>query len=299
MTLKATSVVFLFAALALVGCDKYKTKVTESGLKYQLHEHKDGGRQVKVGDVVSFHLVLKNSEDSVLNDTYKSKNPIRMMYQQPEFKGSFEEGLGMLSVGDSATFYVNADSMFAKMHQPLPPIIKKGSDLVFRVKLLNAQTPEEFQKTRAEDVEKQKGLDEEIIKKYLADSSLTGKATRSASGLYYIVTKPGEGAKPAAGDKITVHYKGTLLDGTVFDGSQQPGRDGNPFEFNVGTGMVIPGWDEGLIGMSKGEKGILLIPSALGYGPDGSGPIPPNSVLRFDLELLNVTPQPKAAAPKK
>lgn len=283
----------LFAALAFAGCDKYRTQVTDSGLKYQIHQHNDGGRQVQVGDVVSFHLVLKNSEDSVLNDTYVSKNPIRMMYQEPEFKGSFEEGLGMLYVGDSATFYVNADSMFAKMNQPLPPIIKKGSDLVFKVRLLNSQTPDEFQKARADEMEGQKSVDDEVIKKYLADSSFAEKATRTESGLYYVPTKSGDGKKPATGDKITVHYHGTLLDGTVFDGSQLPGKDGSPFEFNVGVGMVIPGWDEGLKNMSKGEKGILLIPSGLAYGPDGSGPIPPNSVLRFDLEMLDFATPPK------
>ena len=293
MNLKSIPVVLFIATLASVGCDRYKTQVTDTGLKYQIHEHKDGERQVKVGDVVSFHLVLKNSDDSVLNDTYKNNNPIRMMYQQPEFTGSFEEGLGMLSVGDSATFYVNADSMFAKMHQPLPPIIKKGSDLVFKVKVLNAQTPDEFQAARAVEMEGQKSKDDEVIQKYLADSSLTEKAVKSESGVYYIVTKPGDGKKPSNGDKISVHYNGSLLNGTVFDGSQLPGRDGKPFEFNVGNGMVIPGWDEGLKSMSKGEKGILIIPSGLAYGPDGSGPIPPNSVLRFDLELVDIAPAAK------
>lgn len=294
MFLKSTPLALIITALVFLGCDRYKTQVTDSGLKYQFHEHNEDGRQVKVGDVLTFHLVLKNSDDSVLNDTYQSRNPIRMMYQTPEFAGSFEEGLGMLSVGDSATFYVNADSMFAKMGQPLPPIIKPGTDLVFRVRLLNAQTPEEFQTARAEQMESQKAIDEEVIKKYLADSNLIEKAVRSESGLYYIVTSPGNGQKPAAGDKIKVHYKGSLLDGTVFDGSQLPERDGSPFEFNVGVGMVIPGWDEGLKGMSKGEKGILIIPSALAYGPDGTGPIPPNSVLRFDLEMLDFsTPSKK------
>ncbi len=293
MISKFTSCALLLTTLAFFGCDRYKTKVTDSGLKYQIHDHKDGERQVKVGDVVSFHLVLKNSDDSVLNDTYKSNNPIRMMYQQPEFKGSFEEGLGMLSVGDSATFYVNADSMFAKMNQPLPPIIKKGSDLMFRVRLLNAQTPDEFKKAREDEMESQKAVQDDIIKKYLADSSLAAKATRSETGLYYIVTKPGDGKKPSKGDKVTVNYTGSLLDGTVFDGSSLPQHGGKPFEFNVGEGMVIPGWDEGLQGMSKGEKGILILPSALAYGPDGSGPIPPNSVLRFDLELVDFSQSAK------
>ncbi len=287
----------LGVGILLASCNQYRTQVTENGLKYQIHDHKDGNRQVQVGDILTFHLVLKNSDDSVLNDTYVQNNPIRMMYQQPEFKGSFEEGLGMLSVGDSATFFVNADSLFAKMHQPLPPAIKQGSDLVFRVRLLGAQTPEDFQKSRAEDMEKQKDIDDKVIKDYLTENSISDKAQRSETGLYYIVTQEGNGGKPGMGDKVSVHYEGKLLDGTVFDGSKSsPHSEGKPLEFNVGTGMVIPGWDEGIMGMKKGEKGTLVIPSGLAYGPDGSpGAIPPNSVLLFDVELVDFVKAPTAS----
>ena len=288
MNLKSISLALGLGALVM-SCDQYRTQVTDSGLKYQIHEHKDGSREIKQGDILTFHLVLKNSEDSVLNDTYKSNNPVKMMYQAPEFKGSFEEGLGMLSVGDSATFYVNADSMFTKMGQPLPPIIKAGSDIMFRVRILNSQTPEEFQEARKVEVEGQKSIDETTIKEYLAKNNLTDKARRSESGLYYVETAPGTGATPAAGNTVSVHYEGRLLDGTVFDGSKtNPAAGGKPLEFNVGNGMVIPGWDEGIMAMKKGEKGTLIIPSALAYGPDGSpGAIPGNSVLIFDVELVD------------
>lgn len=104
------------------------------------------------------------------------------------------------------------------------------------------------------------------------------------SGLKYIVIKKGSGVKPKAGQNIKVHYTGKLLDGTVFDSSIPRGE---PFAFAVGTGQVIKGWDEGLLMMSKGEKRVLIIPPPLGYGAGGAGPIPPNSTLIFEVELID------------
>ncbi|MCX6343808.1 MAG: FKBP-type peptidyl-prolyl cis-trans isomerase [Armatimonadetes bacterium] len=90
----------------------------------------------------------------------------------------------------------------------------------------------------------------------------------------------------AVGDTVTVHYKGWLDNGKVFDTSKKPGRE--PFEFTVGAGQVIRGWDEGLIGMKVGETRKLTIPPELGYGETGQGPIPPNATLHFEIELLKI-----------
>jgi cyclophilin family peptidyl-prolyl cis-trans isomerase len=115
-------------------------------------------------------------------------------------------------------------------------------------------------------------------------AALTKKAKATPSGLKYIVTGPGTGPKPTPGTAIKVHYAGRLTDGTPFDNSYTRGQ---PIEFKVGTGMVIPGWDEALLDMTKGEKRTLIIPPNLAYGPEGRPPvIPQNATLIFDVELV-------------
>ena len=112
------------------------------------------------------------------------------------------------------------------------------------------------------------------------------QAKKSASGLYSIIQKEGTGEPPARGQKIKAHYTGTLLSNDqVFDSSRQRGM---PIEFPVGVGAVIPGWDEALSLMKKGERRVLVIPPELGYGDRGAGGIiPPNAWLVFDVELVD------------
>ena len=110
-------------------------------------------------------------------------------------------------------------------------------------------------------------------------------AVKTASGLMYVVTKQGHGAKPAKGTLIKAHYNGTLINGKKFDSSIDRGQ---PFEFNVGMHQVIPGWDEAFLDMKKGEKRTLIIPSKLGYGDAGAPPtIPPKATLIFEVELID------------
>merc|ERR1712018_970850 len=104
------------------------------------------------------------------------------------------------------------------------------------------------------------------------------------------VIKPGDGVNfPKKGDRLSMHYTGTLTDGSKFDSSRDRGK---PFEFQIGVGRVIKGWDEGVIQMSKGEQSKLTISPDFGYGASGAGGvIPPNATLIFDVELLKINGQ--------
>jgi FKBP-type peptidyl-prolyl cis-trans isomerase len=118
---------------------------------------------------------------------------------------------------------------------------------------------------------------------YLAKNKAKPGVTVTASGLQYEVLKSGSGPKPTTTNTVKVHYHGTLIDGTVFDSSVERNE---PIEFPL-TG-VIQGWVEALQLMSVGDKWKLTIPSAIAYGPRGKGDIPPNSVLLFEVELLEI-----------
>lgn len=109
---------------------------------------------------------------------------------------------------------------------------------------------------------------------------------KTASGLRYKIIQKGDGIQAEKGKTVSVHYKGQLADGTVFDSSYKRNQ---PLEFPIGVGHVIPGWDEGIQLLQVGDKARLVIPSDLAYGERGAGGvIPPNAVLIFDVELMNV-----------
>lgn len=124
-----------------------------------------------------------------------------------------------------------------------------------------------------------------VIQSSKTMSQETGIETQTSSGLKYKIIQKGTGVQPKQGDKVSVHYVGTLLDGTKFDSSRDRGQ---PFSFGIGTGQVIRGWDEGIALLHVGDKAILTIPPDLGYGAQAAGTIPANSTLIFEVELMEV-----------
>ena len=254
----------------------------------------------RVGQVMALHVEYRTAKDSVLMQSRKQMMglPVRVPLQAVDRKGGLEEAISLLQAGDSAVFRFNADSISIKSTgQPAPPQIKRhGNTMRLLIKVAAIQSQADAMTAQQSDMqvmqakakqleEKQKPIDDKLIQEYLQKNSL--QAQKTAAGTYYVITQAGAGPKPQTGQTVSVRYTGSLLNGTVFDASDRHG--GAPFDFTLGQGQVIPGWDEGIAQLPKGSKATLLIPSGQGYGARGTGAdIPPNAVLRFDVELVDV-----------
>jgi FKBP-type peptidyl-prolyl cis-trans isomerase FkpA len=259
-------------------------KKTATGLKYLFFKD-EKGRLAVVDDVIKINFKMLTATDSLLRNTWAEGGAIIAQAQKPAFTGSLEETFLMMSAGDSAAFLISADSLFEKaIKAPMPEFIKKGSFFKFIIKMEAVYTKQEYEELAKKEAAQIIEKEDAAIQAYMAAKNLKG--VKQASGLYYAQITAGTGAKAEAGKTVSVHYTGMLLNGTKFDSSVDRGA---PFDFGLGQGQVIKGWDEGIALMSVGEKGFLLIPSSLGYGARGAGEaIPPNSTLVFEVELLGI-----------
>lgn len=279
--------------VGLVSCDqKAKETVSAEGIRYTHHIHNEG-IPIDSGNIVEFELKIYDYKDSILKDTYAEKTPYPLATQViPD--NPFKDVLFKVADGDSLTVFLPIEK---KEGQPLLPFLKEGTDLRHEIKILKIYSAEEYKKVgqermvqqqleMKEKTEKQKGLDDTMIAEHLAANGLTDKAQKTESGLYYVIEQEGEGETGLVGEKVTVHYNGTLLDGKKFDASYDRNE---PFSFVLGRQQVIAGWDEGFALLKKGGKATLYIPSHLAYGPQARGPvIKAFSVLKFDVELLGI-----------
>jgi len=290
MKLKLSLLMALVSVFFMMSCDMLsgddtKFKTTESGLQYKLVVNNDDARVPQSGEIISL-VMTYGIDDSVMFNTNQIPDKVMLLpMQESVYPGDFYEMMSMMHLGDSAVFFLDAEEFITKTAggRAVPPELK-DQQFTFNVKLDKIQTEQEMNDEQTAKMEKLQNEEADILKKYLEDNNI--KAEPTESGLYVIVTEQGNGPKPKLGDKIKAHYTGKLLDGTVFDSSVEKGT---PFEFPLGQGRVIRGWDEGFALMNVGSKATLIIPSHLGYGERGSGPkIPPFSPLLFDVELIDI-----------
>jgi len=282
--LKIIIACLLFASFAQAQKAVKYSKSKTTGLSYVMHKSNKGPK-LKLDDVVTLNLKYITSKDSLVFDSWKMGKPIQLKIAKSSFKGDLMDGLTLLTVGDSASFLINADSLFTKTFgAPRPAFIDSSSFLNFTVKVISTTT-DAVLKAEELKAEKENAMKEnEVIAKYIADKQIT--PSKSSSGLMYIISEPGTGEQAQAGKTVKVHYTGRLLDGTKFDSSLDRN---DPIEFKLGQGMVIKGWDEGIALLKVGGKALLIIPSNLAYGSRGAGGvIPPFSPLTFEVELVSV-----------
>jgi FKBP-type peptidyl-prolyl cis-trans isomerase FkpA len=292
--------ILIFFALTIVlnATAQNTLQRTPKGVSYQIFTQ-NPGEKLKLNDVVTFQFIQKNYKDSVLFSTYAAGHPVQVQIVPSKSAADLMEIFPLLAVKDSALIKVPVDSIFAGHEDQRPLFLPKGTAITFVLKIERAQTLDEAIAERNAAIDKVKAAEKADAAKYIVDHKLILKTT--PSGLKYIITKPSAKLKPLKGDTLLVNYAGRTTDGKLFDSSiesvaksgglQQPGRTYEPIQVIVGTGGVIPGWDEGLLLLNEGSKAKFIIPSNLGYGEHGNGDaIPPYSTLVFDIELVKVKP---------
>ncbi|MGI4834827.1 MAG: FKBP-type peptidyl-prolyl cis-trans isomerase [Janthinobacterium lividum] len=299
-----------------------------SGTEYQLFRRAAGGGyqrrplvvpadsafSTRQGKFLMAHVAYLTGRDSVLQSSRQQlKNqPVPVPLQPVQRKGGPEEAMALLLPGDSAVFRFRADSLFKG--RPVPAELKRGGNvLVLHVTAVGLVTQaqamaamQQIQQQAQVEQERQAKAhaatqlpkDNAAIQAYLQQNKLAATAKKTPGGTWYIITKRGTGPLPTTGETVSVKYRGTVLaTGKEFDSSDKHG--GKPFDFKLGAGQVIPGWDQGIAALPKGSTATLLIPSSLAYGERGAGAdIPADAPLRFDVELMSVKPAAHSTASK-
>lgn len=280
------------ALLGLNACQNGGFKKTTNGLEYKIVKDEKGEKKPVVGDIVQMHIKVRYKDDktdSVILSSRKMNNdqPVEFMVTPAQFKGDWIEGITMMTPGDSAVFRVSVDSVKKLSGGQLPPFMKNGQKIQYEAVLVSVKSQDEAKREQEASAGKQKNIDDQILQEYFSKNNI--QAQKTASGLYYTITKEGTGDTPQAGQTVTVKYTGKTMDGQTFDSNTDP-KFGHtdPFQFVVGKGQVIPGWDEGIMLLKKGSVARLYIPSTLAYGPQGPGPIGANAILIFDVELVDI-----------
>ena len=275
---KILVVIVVIITAVLIGCNKGPEVVTlESGLKF-MDDSLGTGREAKDGDLVSIHfkgwMIPKDSTGELfsdwtadqskkmlsLGDSKVRNQPVKFVLNSGSFIKGTDEGIVGMKTGGVRTLIIPANLAYGEAGIGfIPP----NTDLKVVVELLEVK-------------------DKVVAEMWQVDSTLF-KTT--ASGLKYAIVSNGEGPAVEAGKVVTVQYSGYLTDGTLFDSSVE--RD-EPIQFVVGQGQVIPGWDEGMLLLKKGDKARFIVPPNLGYGDMQLEKIPANSTLIFDTEIVDI-----------
>ncbi len=293
-----TSIKIFLAALVFVACGGKKK--TKDGIEYIINKDTEGNN-IQFGDYIIFQFQVYNHKDSLLQSSYEQGMPAATKVDSSKANVRLNEVFTFVSLGDSLTVFESVDSILAKRPEAQAmPGVQKGTSLKYVFKILHVFPTAEESKFKEKYGEYQKAYYEKQQKKQEEEAQLGMQAEpkkiedfvkknpdyqKMPEGYYILKTTKTNGQQAKAGDKVKVNYTGTLLDGKTFDSSV--GRE--PFEFELGKGMVIAGWDLGIAQLKVGEKAKLFIPSQLAYGPRQAGPeIKPFTPLLFEVELLEI-----------
>ncbi len=271
---------------------------THSGIKYEFFRH-GSGEVPPNGGYWTLNITYFDQEGNKMFSTDDRGGTMPMRYDTANFKAnaSLEECFSLIGKGDSAVFFLSADSLYKNSYGQPAPAELQGTKVEFHVGVVDVFTPEEFDAWNLAKLKDAIAAEKPTIEAYVKENGIEAQVTEE--GVYYQITEMGAGEKPQTGQTVKVNYTGYLLDGTIFDtsieeiaknsGNFNPMRPYQPIDFALGEGRVIKGWDIGIGLLPKGSKAKLIIPSPLAYGDRGAGgAIKPNAILVFDVELVDI-----------
>lgn len=277
----------LLAMMLLTACTQRFPgyKKTESGLYYKFYNHNATAQKPNLTDVMKVAMTCYLN-DSVYFDFQQTESQVYAQLKESVFPADLNEAYSMMNLGDSASFYIKADSVAILYYDKAPEAVGLKADDYFRyeVKLLEIKPMEEFQ---AEIDRMNQVMKEHAVKEFAdyVEANLQG-VTPDPSGVYVIPLEPGTGRCPVKGEKVELDFSATLLNGQ-FVGSTFDRPD--KFSFVLGEGFAIQGWEKIVPKMHLGERVKAIIPFEMAYGEHSVGSIPAYSNLIYDVKLLKIT----------
>ena len=278
---------FILIAVFFVSCRNPHPgfKKSEEGIYYKLLTVGEQDKCCQFGDYVTVNIAYSTTNDSLYFTGFA-----KFQVTQPHFFGSIDKCLTMMCKQDSAQFIISAYNFYKKtLEKDVPEYLMVDGKMKISVKLIDVQTPEEYEFEKLsflhwiEDLGEYEKL---LLKQYIRNEKIEIQA--SDDGIYFIEMQPGEGSVVATGDTITIHYEGYFLNGKFFDSTR---KRNEPLQFVYGQQwQVISGLEKALVKMRKGSKALVITPSELAFGSDGSvlGIVPPFTSVVFEIELINV-----------
>lgn len=267
------------------GCSRFSGyKKTDDGLYYKFYRHNEG-QHPDTSHIVQVNLSYRY-KDSILFSSNNLKEPMNLMVNRPDYKGDFNQALMMMTPGDSASFLIRADSFFfaTLKYNRLPKIVSPDSYVTVEVGLTKMWTKQEQRQKEREWILARKNTEREDIQKFIKQIRFEGDTT--PEGLYFKITRKGEGPTPKPGDLITLKFSVVLFDGTELYSSWDKGV---PMTIEFGRKFDTEGINIALSRMNKGSVARLIIPSKLAFGEKGRPPfIPPYSPLLYDVEIVDI-----------
>jgi FKBP-type peptidyl-prolyl cis-trans isomerase len=270
-------------------------KKTQNGLYYRFYSQDASAVQPKLTDFMKVDMTCYLN-DSLYYDWQGTQHEVYTQLLEPIFKGDLQEAYAMMHIGDSASFYVKADSVAVLYYEQNPKVVGLKPEDYFRyeVKLLEVKSEEEFMADIERMKESMMASSRKALEDYVTENNIDIKP--EPSGLYIIPLEKGTGRCPVKGEKVELDFAASLLNGqpmgSTFDSPDK-------FSFVLGEGFTIKGWEEIVPKMHLGERVKAIIPFDLAYGEHSVGEIPAYANLVYEIKLLKITTAEELQAEKE